>query len=85
MRDLEKHHENVRTKEDFLVFMDVLLDDLKKNPSKWENITLSDYLEAVRNWTEDMDGYYINTNQPVPENVSWSVFADILSAARIYE
>jgi hypothetical protein len=76
---------NVNSKEDFVKFMSSLINDLKDNPQKWENRSLLEYLEAIQSWTEDMDGYYVNNNLPVPENVSWNVFANILTAARIYE
>jgi hypothetical protein len=32
-----------------------------------------------------MEGYYINKNIPIPENVSWKTFADILMGATMYE
>jgi hypothetical protein len=39
----------------------------------------------MASWMEDMDGFYENMNKPCPDNTSWSVLADILMAARIYE
>jgi hypothetical protein len=41
-------------------------------------------LEGIAIWTEDMDGYYHN-NKPIPENIEWKVFANILIAAKMYE
>ena len=76
---------SISSKNDFLHFLDALNEDLRNNASSWENITLPDYLEALQRWTEDMEGYYINTGVPVPDNVNWKVFADILYAAKIYE
>jgi hypothetical protein len=76
---------NVNSKEDFVKFMSYLINDLKDNPQQWENRSLLEYLEAIQSWTEDMDGYYVNNNLPVPKNANWNVFADILTAARIYE
>lgn len=77
--------QNIRSKEDFIKFIGDLIVDLKTNPNNWENKTLGDYLEALQSWTEDMEGYYINNNLPVPENVSWKIFADMLIAATMYE
>ncbi|OQP52893.1 hypothetical protein A4H97_24255 [Niastella yeongjuensis] len=65
--------------------MDALMNDFKINSNQWENNTLTDYLAAVQNWTEDIEGYYINNNIPMPENISWKTFADILMAATMYE
>jgi hypothetical protein len=85
MNELQKRVKNVASKGDFLQFMDALINDFKSNPEGWENKTLADYLSALQSWTEDMEGYYINNNLPIPENVSWQVFADILMAATMYE
>jgi len=32
-----------------------------------------------------MDGYYLNMGQPVPKNIDWKLFANILMAAKMYE
>lgn len=75
----------IKGKDDFVGLVRFLLEDLRNNPEKWENRTLPEFLEALANWTEDMDGYYINNHLPIPENVNWKAFADILTAARMYE
>lgn len=62
-----------------------LAQDLKDNPDEWENGDLGSFLEAIAAWVEDMDGYHENTNQPLPADASWGVFAAILMAARVYE
>lgn len=69
----------------FIRFIHMLLKDLKDNPEEWENKTLRDYLEAMAAWAEDMKGYYINNNLKIPNDVNWSVMADILQAASVYE
>jgi hypothetical protein len=63
----------------------LLVSNLKNNPGEWENKTLPDYLESMASWTEDMDGYYQNMGLPMPENINWKVFANILVAAKMYE
>lgn len=85
MVDLYTIAKNAKSKDDFVTFLNALLQNLNNNPQEWENTNLSNYLEAMQSWTEDMEGYYINQNLPLPENVHWKVFADILMAARIYE
>lgn len=75
----------IKTKSDFINFVELLLENLKSNPEEWENKTLPNFLEAIASWTEDMDGYYKNNNLPIPENIDWKVFANILAAAKIYE
>jgi len=75
----------VKTKEELVKLISGLAKNIKENPDEWENKDLSTYLEAIASWIEDMDGYYENTNQPFPKDTNWSVFADILMAARVYE
>ena len=72
-------------KVDFLRFMSDLITDLKTNPDSWENSSLPNFLEALARWTEDMEGYYLNTHQEIPQNISWDAFADMLKAASMYE
>ncbi|SDD43839.1 DUF7660 family protein [Niabella drilacis] len=85
MGNLIKKVENLNTKEDFIAFLELLIQDLRNNPNEWENKSLESYLEAAASWTEDMDGYYQNNNLPIPQNVNWKVFANILVAAKMYE
>ena len=49
---------------------------------KYNNIY---YLNAIEAWTQDMEGYYRNTNKSMPKNIPWKIFADILYAGTIYE
>ena len=76
---------DVNTKAEFVRFLGKLQADLKRNPDGWENPTLDRYLEAMASWVDDSDGYYRNTNQPVPAKISWRFFAEMLAAARMYE
>ncbi len=63
----------------------MLIKDLDSNVEEWTNNDLKSYLEAVNNWTEDMEGYCKNLNTELPTNIPWKVFANILLAAKIYE
>jgi hypothetical protein len=75
----------INTKQDFLEFLSLLIVDLRKNGDQWENNKLENFLTAMQRWTEDSDGHYTNMQLPVPENVDWKVFADILCGAVVYE
>jgi hypothetical protein len=55
------------------------------NPELWRNNDLGTYLEAIANWTNDMEGYYKNQSLPVPENLNWQLMSRMLSAARFYD
>jgi len=70
---------------DFVAFVGVLLVDLRDRPQEWENPDLRNFLEAMMTWVEDMDGYYQNIGEAVPEQPSWKTMAQILLAARVYE
>jgi hypothetical protein len=85
MTDITEIVENINNKNDFVRFIELLVNDLKTNPEEWENSTLESFLEAMAAWTDDMEGYYRNTNQPIPNNINWKVFAKILMASTVYE
>ncbi|HEY8935945.1 MAG TPA: hypothetical protein VIM65_12020 [Cyclobacteriaceae bacterium] len=76
---------NINSKEDFIDFVQLLILDLENKPGEWENRDLKNYLDAIASWTEDMEGYYINNNLPIPQNIDWKTFANILFAAKMYE
>ncbi len=62
------------------------VEQLRRNQEGFENKTLDEFLEALGNYAEDIEGYYKNTNQHVDlEKVHWKVFADLLKGASIYE
>lgn len=76
---------SIKNKADFLVFINKLKQNLEDEPNSWVNNDLSSYLQALSVWIEEIEQFYINTKQSVPENISWKVFADILIAAKMYE
>jgi len=85
MIDFNEKLNNINSKQDFVEFVELLASNFKNNSEEWANKTLLDYLESISSWTEDMEGYYQNNNIPIPENVNWKVFANILIAAKMYE
>lgn len=75
----------VVTREDFIKLLLLMSADFKENTSSWENRDISSFLESMASWIEDMDGFYLNQNLPLPTNISWSNFADMMLAAKVYE
>ncbi|PKV50694.1 hypothetical protein ATE84_2760 [Aquimarina sp. MAR_2010_214] len=75
----------IKNKQDFLSFLNMFIKDFKNNKDSWGNSTVDTFLEGMESWIDDMEGYYINMNLPVPENIDWKVFADILYASKMYE
>jgi hypothetical protein len=83
-----KMHEvvqKIENKEDFLRFLDELQNDLKTNPDEWENKDLTTYLQAMKAWVEDMNGYFRNQKIELPNSIPWKLFAQILLASKVYE
>lgn len=69
----------IRTREDLANFVKTLAN------KSWENCNLESFLEALAAWIEDMDGFYLNRNEPAPLTPEWKTFAMMLSAAKRYE
>jgi len=76
---------SIISREDFVFFVYELSKDFRANPQLWENQDIGTYLEALAAWVEDMEGYYINQGESVPEKLDWKNIADMLMAAKIYE
>jgi hypothetical protein len=68
---------NITSKEEFISFINELKNDLAVNKTEWENLSLEDYLDAIKGWIED-------TNS-LPSNPNWSTIAEILMAGKYYE
>ena len=76
---------NIKNREDFIIFLEKLLEDFRKEKN-WENNNLESFIEGMLSWVEDADGSYKNINQmEVLSNPSWRLFADILIASTMYE
>jgi len=83
--ELMEQVKKIKTRDDFVVFMQNLLRDLRECPERWENANLEAYLEAIAAWVQEMDGYYLNRGEHVPKHLTWRDLGEILLAARIYE
>ncbi len=75
----------MKTKDQFIAFLGSLLQDYRQNGDTWGNNTLEDFLEAMRAWTIDSDGYYKSIGAEPPSEPDWQRFADILRGATVYE
>jgi hypothetical protein len=77
--------QQVHSRADFIKFLGALRDHLERKPEEWENRDLASFLNALAAWVEDMDGYYQNLGESVPDQPSWKTMGQILLAARVYE
>ncbi len=82
---INKMIENVKSKEDFISFINRLSKDNQINNDEWENKDILSYLEGVSSWVEDMDGYYKNMKLDVPINIDWRFIATLFYVGKIYE
>lgn len=76
---------SIKTKEDLVNFIKLLVRDLKDDPDSWENSRLDRYLDALSAWTEDMEGFFANVGEPFPETPNWRLIGIMLLAAKRYE
>ena len=83
--NLEKRVSKIKSKEDLVDFLAKLKKDLEENPGDWENYKLEFYLEGMRGWLHDLDGWCRNQNISVPEQPSWELVGQMLLAAKYYE
>lgn len=74
----------VTTRADLVSYIRQLSQEAEVTSSGWENQSLDHYLEALSSWTNDMDGYFINRGEPVPDRPDWSLIASMLRAACFY-
>jgi len=76
---------NVKSKEDFISFINQLSNDNQVNNNEWENKDIFSYLEGVSAWVEDMDGYYKNMKLDAPTYIDWEFIATLFYVGKIYE
>jgi len=85
MENSKMNSSSVSSKEDLADFIEALRTDFVENSAEWENPTVDKFLDAMAAWVRSMDNYYRNTGNAPVASPTWSVFADMLSAAKIYE
>jgi hypothetical protein len=76
---------NIKTKEHFIDFINILINDTNEIPSEWEDTSVTSYLESMQSWVEDLEGYYDNTKQEIPQDINWNFIATLLYVGKIYE
>jgi hypothetical protein len=75
----------IRSREDLVALLQTLVRELREDPEGWENRDLAAYLSAMAAWVDDMEGFYKNRGEPMPDQPSWNTLGQILLAARVYE
>jgi hypothetical protein len=85
MEELRKKVESVATQEEFVEFVRMLASEFREKGAGWENREVDTFLDAMANWTEDMDGYFSFKQAEIPSNLDWKIFANGLMGATMYE
>lgn len=75
----------IKSKLEFIEFLEILKNDKSSNANEWENKSIEEYLDGVKSWVEDMDGYYDNMHESVPSNINWEFIALLFYVGKIYE
>ena len=70
--------ENVKSKKDFIRFLENLREDFKVNIEEWENQDVESQLESIQAWIED-------SNDTNFEGNVWLILSKIFLASKYYE
>ncbi|WP_417610353.1 hypothetical protein [Owenweeksia hongkongensis] len=74
-----KFYETIKNKQDFEEFLSLLKKDFKDNPDTWENDRLELFLDGIY-------GYNFGTTDEEKDiKPTWSLFAEMLLAAKVFE
>lgn len=84
--DLFDYAKTVASREDFVKFVEYLNHDYQQKRGDWSNQTLERFLGGLSGFAKDMSGYYKNMGEVVDvEHITWSMTAEMLLAATVYE
>lgn len=67
--------DSVKTKDDFIKFVGLLIMDYENNIEEWENVDIPSFLDALKNYTLDTES----------DSPTWNYFANILMMGSNYE
>ena len=83
----EKLHavlDSLHTRDDFVRFVELLVESFKEQGPPWENATMESFLTALAQATKNLETYYDSPNEAA-RNVaspSWEAVAGLLFSAR---
>ncbi len=83
--DFYKKIDKIKTKEEFIDFIYSVIEDKKINSEEWENKNITEYLEGIVAWIQDMDSYYNNMDLDMPKDIDWKFIAILFYVGKIYE
>jgi len=74
----------IKSKADFVAFIEEFDADIKNHPDGWENVTLEAFLNALGAWANDAQ-LGVNFSSELDRPECWSLAAMLLWAGRSYE
>ena len=83
MENIHKQIEKIKSKNDFLTFLNQLSKDFRENSDEWENKTAGEYIEAMASWIEDYSA--APKNDIDWDSPDYKTLAKILYMGKIYE
>ena len=79
----EEYFAKIKTKQDFIAFLEMLEKDYSINYHEWSNTSIADYLESIRAWIIDStlsQDRCLDYNSP-----NWGLIALVFYMGKIYE
>ena len=75
----------VKTRGDFIEFLELLNDEFDMDGQNWENVTLQRFLSAMVAYSDDIQGRYENIYHQDADMPTWKIFAEIIIGSSMYE
>lgn len=85
MRHLFHLAQKVKTREDFVEFLQKLSEDFDRDNSDWANRSIDSYLEAISAYCESYDVIPELPSSWKPSDVNWGFCANLMWIGKIYE
>lgn len=83
--EIYKYAAGVRSRIDFVKFVELLNVNFEHDGGRWENNDLKSFLAGLSGFAQNMGGYYKNMGEEVDvESVTWRMAAQMLLAASVY-
>jgi hypothetical protein len=77
--------DSINTKDDFIKFLNVILDNYTSLSVDWENKSLFEFIEAFKAVTGSIDNYYQSEGVNSKNEPSWRTVAKMLWVSTVYE
>jgi len=82
--DINSKVDQIKSRDDFALFVRDLLEDFKNNPQSWEHRSLKRFLEGVKFWLEHMEEISTEMNDPSPCELTWKKVGLAFLSAKYY-